>query len=516
MPKLARLFPLFALLHLSCSGTPKAAPPEDLTFPKGFLFGTAIAGFQVDMGCPFTKGGCLDPNSDWYDWVTLPALVADKGLYLSGEPVTDGPGFWETYPQDLDRAAHELGSNALRLSIEWSRIFPQSTVGIEDPTALKKAANADSIAYYHALFAAMKARGLQPLVTLNHYTLPSWIHDASGCHFDLDHCTARGWLDHDKILHEIAKYAGFCAREFGGEVDLWATLNEPFTAVVVAGYVFPTAARTNPPGVMLKSVEAKAATMTMIEAHARMYDAIQLNDTVDADGDGKAARVGLVYNLQAVTPDNPDDAGDVQGAKNLDYLMNQLFLNGAINGDLDANFDGNTIHRDDLTHRMDFLGINYYARVVVQGGPASLFPKLSPLLTIQITALTQGGDYNYPRGIYEQIKSASRYHVPMMITETGFDDPMDSGKAPAWLVETLTWTKRAMAEGAPVEGYFWWTLMDNYEWNHGMSFHLGMYAVDGKDPQKSRKARMTVGVYDQIATANGISASLAAQYPAPK
>src|SRR5581483_360536 len=144
--------------------------------------------------------------------------------------------------------------------------------------AIKAAASSDALAFYHGVFSAMKARGLTPLVTLNHYTLPSWIHDAYGCHVDLDKCTKRGWLDHDTILHEIAKYAGFAAREFGGEVDLWATLNEPFTAVVVAGFLLPSESRTNPPGVMLRIPEAKAAAVAMIEAHARMYDAVKAND----------------------------------------------------------------------------------------------------------------------------------------------------------------------------------------------------------------------------------------------
>src|SRR5512140_1773888 len=96
---------------LACSKSP--APPENLDFPKGFLFGAAIAGFQADMGCPSAKAGCIDSGSDWYTWVTRPELIADSSTHLLGGPVTDGPGFYELYPQDLDRVKNELHHGAL-------------------------------------------------------------------------------------------------------------------------------------------------------------------------------------------------------------------------------------------------------------------------------------------------------------------------------------------------------------------------------------------------------------------
>jgi len=505
---LAVLFPIAA-----CSTTP-APTPEKLDLPKGFLYGTAIAGFQVDMGCPSAMASCIDANSDWYTWVTKPELIADPSAHVTGEPITNGPGFYELYPQDLDRVKNELQNNALRLSIEWSRIFPTSTEGIEDATALKAAASTDGLAFYHAVFAAMKARGLVPLVTLNHYSLPTWIHDAYGCHVNLDTCTARGWLDHDKILHEIAKYAGFVAKEFGGEVDLWATLNEPLTAVAIAGYLIPSATRSNPPGVSFRIAETKAAALNMMEAHARMYDAVKANDTVSAGG-GPAARVGCVYNMEAVAPKDPTEPVDVEGAKNLSYLLNEVFLNATIKGDVDTNLDGKTTHRDDMAGRMDFLGINYYARLIAAGA-ASPFPALSPLLNVSIASLTNQ-DYDYPKGIYEVITLAKKnWNLPMFVTETGYEDASDSGVGAGWFVRTLTWTKRAIEEGANVQGYFWWSLMDNYEWNHGMTFHMGMYAVDPKDPQKARHARKGVGMYGRIATAGSIPRDLVDLYPSPR
>lgn len=500
MPR--RLLPLsLLLLAAACSGS------GDLKFPAGFLFGTAIAGFQAEMGCPTLPAAqCEDRHSDWYAFVTTPELVADPSLAISGDPPSSGPGFFELYPQDLDRAKNELRSNALRTSIEWSRVFPESTVGVEGYDALKARASAPALAWYHALFAAMKARGLTPFVTLNHYTLPDWIHDAPGCHKDLAHCTRRGWLDGDVTVREIAKYAGFVAKEFGGEVDLWATLNEPFTAVVVAGYLLPGAERSNPPGVSIKWAEAKAATRNLIEAHNRMADAVRANDKVDADGDGRPARVGLVYNLQAVAAKNPQRVEDQQAARNLSYLMNELFLDGALNGDLDPKLDGVREHHEELAGRTDFVGINYYDRVTCEGLAKPLFPADAPLMTFNPFTLQLD---NVADGISEVFTLAKSYNVPLFVTETGLLDATDTGAAARWIAETLTRTRRALDAGVRLEGWFYWTLMDNYEWNHGMSMRLGLYAVDKADPAKARVPRAkAVEAFRRIAGAGAVPEDL--------
>jgi len=504
-----------AVILLTACGGPAPEPvSEDLTFPKGFRFGSAIAGFQAEMGCPtIAKSECEFP-SDWSDYVTRPELVNQKGLYLSGDPLSSGPGFYELYKTDIGLLANELHNNSLRLSIEWGRLFPKATDGIEGYEDLKKAADPKALAFYHNVFGELKKRGIKPLATVIHYVLPAWIHDAYGCHVNFAGCKARGWLDHDRILRESAKYAGFLGREFGAEVDDWATENEPFTAVIIAGYLFQTEQRTHPPAVVLEMEAARSVLVAEIEGHARMYDALKAADTIDADGDGTAARVGTVYNVQAVAPTDPTSELDVQGAKNFDYLINRVFLNATVKGDLDANLDGHPIHRADLAGRMDFLGINYYARNIVPGSTKSFLPQLSPLMTFNV--LTMEYDWNYPRGLYEVLASVKDYGVPLMVTETGVEDSADSGAAAAWVVQTLTWVKRAIADGIPVEGYYYWTLMDNYEWNHGMNVKMGLYAVDPKDSSKTRRPRSAVPTYGRIAAASAIPDDLAQRYPVAK
>ncbi|MFO0596150.1 MAG: family 1 glycosylhydrolase [Myxococcaceae bacterium] len=481
------------------------------SFPEKFLYGAATAGFQIDPGCP--TSACADTKSDWYQWVTSPNELQDLKDFITFEPLDHAPGFWELYEQDFDRAKKDLGLNALRVSIEWSRIFPNPTDGLEGD-ALAAAADAQNVAAYHAQFAALKARGLKPLVTLHHYTLPLWIHDGVACHKDLAGCVNRGWLDEARITREIAKYAGFVAKEFGGEIDLWATENEPF-AVVLPGFLLPSKDRVNPPGLQLKFAEGKAAMVAMIKAHARMYDAVKANDTVDADGDGTAASVGLVYSMTPTKGKDPASKVDTRAAENVFYLYNTAFLDGVAKGLLDADLSGepDTAEPDPtLANRMDWIGINYYTRITVKGSGSASFPTLSPLTTFDPFSLELWEDY--PKGLYEmELQVKNRYGLPSYVTETGTDAAPGDQLVESWLVRHLEWTKRAIKDGADVRGFFVWSLMDNYEWNHGMDMKFGLYAV-ANDAQKTRTARSAVKTYAAIIKAQDISAELLKKFPA--
>ncbi len=493
---------------LACSCGPQA-------FPNDFRFGASIAGFQVDPGCPtLSPEKCEDRRSDWYQWVNAKTELDDLKNLITFEPVADGPGHWELYEKDFDLAKKELGLNALRTSIEWSRVFPSSTEGLEGD-ALAAAANPDALATYHAMFKALKARGLKPLVTLHHYTLPVWLHDGVACHKDLAGCTNRGWLDPVRLKKELAKYGAFVAKEFGGEVDDWATLNEPF-AVVLPGFLFPSKDRVNPPGVSFRYAEAKQAMLAMIEAHALLYDAVKANDVTDADGDGVKANVGLVYALPAARGVDPNSKADKRAADNVFYLYNTAFLDAVINGVVDADLDGKPDSADpraDLKGRMDYLGVNYYSRIVVKGTADPSFPTLSPLTHFDPLTLVPFTDE--PQGLYDVLMWAKdRYHLPMIITETGANDPADDGTGVSWFIRYLTETKRAIRDGADVRGFFTWSLMDNYEWNQGMAMRFGIYAVSA-DAAKTRTPRQIAKAWKDVTTARDVPESWAKKYPVP-
>ena len=484
------------------------------SLPPGFQLGTAIAGFQVDMGCPtLAAAACEDRRSDWYQWITTKRILDNPLLHASRQPPSAAPGFYERYEDDLERAASELHGDATRLSIEWSRVFPEPTFGVTGFDALHAAASAQGLAYYHRIFAAMRARGLRPLVTVNHYTLPVWIHDGNACNQDLEHCKAKGWSDPATIVPEIAKYAGFVAREFGGEVDQWATLNEPFSAVVLAGYVFPSADRVNPPGLYLHAAAAKRAARAMIEAHARMYDAIKAEDRVDADGDGAAASVGLVYAISPIAP-LTGNARDARAAEDMRYLFNDMFLGGVARGLLDEDWSGHPVYREDLANRLDYLGVNYYFRLHAQANvlPVPGARLITPLLTFNPLGVAPDAD---PTGLYDAVKDAAKYGVPLIVTETGADQAKDAQAGARWIVRSLASLQRAMAEGVDVRGYFVWTLTDNYEWNHGMDLKFGLYAVDPRDPAKARVPRDSARVLGEIGAARAIPDAIMQTFGGP-
>jgi beta-galactosidase len=497
------------LLIAACNRVAPAppAPPADLRFPEGFLFGTATAGFQIEMGCPTLPAGeCNDPNSDWFQWVSDPELIAEAGNFLSGEPITNSPGSFELFAEDSRLAAEFLGANAQRMGVEWSRLFPVEPVGAATVDELAAFADAGAVAHYHAVFQDLRQKGLSPLITLNHYTLPLWLHDGKACHRDIAGCTRRGWLDRDRILAEIALYAGFVGREFGGEIDRWATLNEP-TAVILSGYMIPGEDRTNPPGVSNPAL-AKQVLVTMIEAHARMYDAVHAEDLADADGDGVAAEVGLVHNLADMLPSNPNSEADVLGAEHADYIFNRVFLNGTILGQLDPDLDGvPDAPRADLAGRMDYLGVNYYTQGIITGLGGPLIPDI-PLFDF----IPEIPFDNFPQGLYDVMMLASEYGRPIIITENGTTDVEGDRAGPEFFVPHLEALLAAIRDGADVRGYLYWSLLDNYEWNHGTSFRFGLFAVDPQDPLKRRTPKRGAAVFREIARFGGLPSSVRAEF----
>ncbi len=494
------------------------------TFPKGFVFGTAIAGFQVDMGCPtLAAETCEDRGSDWYQWVTTKRILDNPLLFMSKDPPASGPGFYELFEKDLDLAAgkgpSQLGTRALRLSIEWSRIFPKPTWNVSSHESLKAIASKEGIDFYHRLFAAMKKRGLEPFVTVSHYSLPLWIHDGNACNQDFDACVAAGkggWGDPNRgrIVNEITKYAAFLAKEYGGEVDRWATLNEPFSAVVVAGYIASSPMRSNPPGLSgpwMRVDAAKTAAAAMIEAHARMYDTIKAFDKVDANGDGKAAEVGIVYPYSEILPATDSEA-DKKQAENARYFFEDMFMDGVAEGRLDENWDkgpGNAPVRPELANRLDYVGVNYYFRFKARPSNQMIgnvqASVLSPYLTFDMTAPFE----TMPQGIHGALLRAKRYQKPLYVTETGTTQD-DEPRGAAWMVQTLAGVRRAIQDGADVRGYFAWSLMDNYEWNHGMGMKFGMYQVH--PTTKARALRDAGEAYREIAITHDITPALEQKY----
>ncbi len=459
---------LVLLVLAGCAGSGESAPVG--VFPADFRWGAATAGFQVDMGCPtWSPEDCEDRASDWYQWVTDPEIVADGALHVTGEPVSNGPGMWETFEADVDRMAAD-GMTAYRMSIEWSRLFPVDPgADATDPAALAAHVDAAALARYGEQLDALRAAGIEPVITLNHYTLPLWVHDGVACHADLATCPARGWVD-AAIIDQIAAYSAFCATAFGDRVDTWATLNEPL-ATVLSGYVVPGPDRSAPPGLGF-APEAVDVWLHQIEGHAAMASAVRAADQQDADGDGVSAAVGIVLNMVAIEPGDPEDPVDLQAAEDMDYLYHRVFLDALTAGAWDPNLDGVVDEtRTDLAGSLDWLGINYYNRVTVTGIPLRLLDEV-PLSTFYPDVTWDP----YTPGLSRVLLQAAAYDLPLWVTENG--TPFVEEQGVEILDGHLAALQGAMLAGADVRGYLYWSYVDNYEWNHGFDLLFGLYALD--------------------------------------
>ena len=499
------------------------------SFPQDFLWGTAIAGFQTEMGGSPDHD---DAGSDWWAWTHDAANIAAHRV--SGDLPENGPAFYDLYKQDLKMAARRLHSNTIRLSIEWSRIFPTSTAGIDTSTdlfGLDAVADQVEVAHYRAVLEQCRRQGLVPFVTLSHFSLPAWVHDPiatrdalAGSNPLLPPPTVAapsGWLDAG-IVTEFAKFAAYVGWQYGDLVDLWAPLNEPLV-VGVNGFV-------NVPGIIAGNFPPGAFSFTGVlgvilheaEAHAAAYDALKLWDTEDADGDGTPAQVGLVHNMVAFHPKTPGT--DDTAAAHADYLFNRLYLNATILGDADANANG-TIdpgeHRPELAGRADFVGVNYYLRAVAQrslplAGPVIPLLDFLPTLSYQTpqspsappcpSECTEFGWEIYPQGLREVLTIAGSYGLPVYITENGIADG-DDDQRPKYLVQHLAVLAQAIADGvADVRGYYHWSLVDNFEWSSGYYPKFGLF---GFDPvTKKRLRRATGGYFARIARKSAIPKSL--------
>jgi len=489
-----RMF-LVAWMLASCKSA-DPVPDDGRSFPAGFLWGSATAGFQVDMGCPtWTAEDCNDTASDWYQWVTDPDIIADAGLYVTGEPVENGPGMWETLETDADLMQAD-NHNAYRMSVEWSRLFPDSAA--EDATTVAElTAHADThaVARYHEMFAALRGRGIEPVVTMNHYSLPLWVHDGVACHADVWACEASGWIDGPRITRLIGLYAGFLGQEFGGDVDTWLTLNEPF-ATTLSGYFAPGEDRSAPPGVSFEEEATVAVMLNQIEGHAAMYDAVYETDAVDADGDGEPLKVGIVMNMTDIVPADPTNDLDILGAEHLDYLYHGVYLDALTSGAWDPDLDGVADEtRADLAGRLDLIGINYYNEVSVIGLPLSIVGAI-PIMDFYPEFSWEP----HPEGLGNVATRASTYGLPILITENGTPYVDDQGVEV--LEGHLEGLYEAIQDGADVDGYLYWSFIDNYEWNHGFDLRFGLYELD--PDTKERVPRDVRGALADYAGSNSL------------
>jgi len=474
-----------------------------------FRFGTATAAAQIE-------DGLLD--SDWQHW-SKPA--ADGGRGEGADYVGDAVLGFSRALDDVSLLT-DLGLDAYRFSVDWSRIEPR-----RDDIDL------EGIAHYRGFLERLVANDIIPMVTVHHFSSPLWAHDfLQGKCSDDDVPTDDnlcGWghpQGGDELIAEIAEFAGRLAREYGDLVDEWCSLNEPIN-YIIASY----AVGQFPPGEAL-IIENFDRLMSVyrnyVKAHVAIYDAIKANDLVDADGDGVAAQIGLSLNAIDWVPssDNKPSTNikDVRARDRVWYFYHHFFVDSLVQGTFDTDLDSlPDEEHPEWQGKIDWLGVQYYSRNGVTGAPA-LMPGVDATLCVgQIdlgsclppkdpTHWIDSMHYEYhEEGVYNVLTDiGARYpDLPLVMTESGIAS--NNGRRRAeHIVRTLEQTVRAMNQGVDVRGYYHWSLMDNFEWSEGYLPRFGLYEVD----RATFERRPTEGalVYRDIIRARGLSAKVRDAY----
>lgn len=430
------------------------------TFPTDFLWGTATAAHQVEGD---------NTNNDWYAWEQAGGrhIFEDQ---MSGKACKWWAGYAE---KDIKRMA-DLNTNAHRLSIEWSRIEPEP--GKWDHDAIDR---------YRDILNAMRDAKVQPMVTLHHFTNPIWVADKGG------------WLN-PEIVTLFQRFVQKAVGELADLCNVWCTINEPSVYAAKGFYD-----GSWPPGKTDLSAYFQV-TYHMALAHAAAYRTIH-----DLSAQ---AQVGMAHHMvywQPLSPGNPLDR-TVTGV--LDGMFNDLYLNTLQTGQWRP-LIGKKAEIPEAKGTLDWIGLNYYHR----------WDAAFSLRALKALGITYGarpgapkgpktwGEF-YPDGLLELIKRLNRqFRLPIYITENGVPDETDAIR-PGFLLEHLRQVWKAVMHSIPVKGYYFWSLVDNFEWAEGFDprYRFGLYEVDFKT--QKRTLRNSGKLYKEIAKTHTIRSEMARKY----
>lgn len=423
-------------------------PKTAIHFPAGFLWGTATASHQVEGG---------NTNNNWYQWETMGGKI--KEGHTSGLACNWWGGKWK---DDLDRAA-ETYQNSHRLSIEWSRVQPSPDCWDED-----------ALEYYRQIIRGMRERKLEPMVTLHHFTDPIWVGEMGG------------W-ETDAILPYFERYVKKVVEALKDYVTLWVTINEP-NVYIWGGYMgggFPPGKNNMNLGLQVMAV--------MLRGHAAAYRAIH---TIQPE-----ARVGFALNYRDLQPARLGFPPDGWMAGLQSKIYNETFVGALKTGKLDAVFKKISI--PEAAGTQDFLGINYYTCDLVKFDLTAEKDMFGRRSTPPGAEMSETGFIaSVPKGIFRALHWGKQFGVPMIVTENGVEDS-DDHMRPQYLVEHLEQVWRAANYNYRVEGYFHWSLVDNFEWERGWTQRFGLWGLD-RDTQ-ARIRRPSVDLYAAICKENGLS-----------
>ncbi len=423
-------------------------------FPADFLWGVATSSHQVEGD---------NTNNDWWAWEQEPGHIQDG--QVSGRACD----WWANAEADFERAA-ALGLNTLRLSIEWSRVEPRP--GVFDEHALAR---------YAQMLHGLRERGMEPLVTLHHFTNPRWLAEQGG------------WAA-PTTVGLFARYVRKVVESLGRFCNFWCTVNEP-NVYAVSGYLngeFPPGERD--------ARLAMRVLRNLLAGHAAAYREIHARQP--------NARVGLAHNLRIFDPANPRSPLDRRVTRWVDRAYNQALVTALTKGVWMWPLGFGLAWK--LRRSLDWIGLNYYTRDLVafdRRSPQTLFSRRTHAEGAEL--LDGGYGEFYPQGIFRALQRLSRLGLPIYITENGIPDA-DDDQRPRYLLTHLHQVWHAIQFAYPVMGYYHWTLVDNFEWARGWTLRFGLIGLD--PATQARQPRRSASLYADIIRSNAITPPIIETY----
>jgi beta-glucosidase len=415
----------------------------------GLLLGVATAATQIEGG---------DVASSWTDWAARPGTIQD------GSSPVRATDHWRLWREDTELMA-SLGVQVYRMGLEWARLEPSP--GGFDAAAFE---------HYRYELNLLRDKGIRPLLTLHHFNSPRWFEDQGG------------WLAPDAV-GVFLRFVGTVVDELGDLVDEFVTVNEP-NVLVTGAYVFGEF----PPG--HRSLrEAMRVYAALAEAHIRAYALIHVRKP------GLATKVGVAHHLRPFRPGNPRNPVHRVLTPTMRHLFQGAITRAMTTGEFSA-----PLRRPRGLRRgryADFFGLNYYSRTTVtrfdDGTPAG-----APVNDL--------GWEVYAAGLAETATWAWReFGLPVWVTENGACDNTDAFRA-RYLHEHLAVVGGLRAQGVPVERYYHWCFVDNWEWNDGEVPRFGLVALDYET--QARTVKESGRFFAEIAREGGVTREMYAKYVA--
>lgn len=463
----------------------QARPP--LQFPPDFVWGVATAAHQVEARAP-------------NDWTAFEERALREGLTQRAPGSIHNLHTWPAHVLDkkTDHVARmkddvalmaSLGVKAYRFSVEWARLFP---------TAAHTTADENALRFYVELVATLKAAGIQPVVTLFHFTTPQWLWEERD---------GRRGLERADAVQHFERFVSSVAAALGGDVTLWCTLNEPMV-YAYQGYlqgIFPPLEKRGDP---------KAVAPVVLQL-ARMHAAAWAILKADASRRGVVNQVGLTQHTRLFVPDRNLHPLDRITAMAVSQVFMWDFLDALETGVMNFTTTGLSRAVDGLKGTQDYVGLNYYGR---------FYLRSDVLRPGQYTVLehdpsdTRVNDLGWaldPAGFRSTLRTAwQRYKKPIYVLEAGTADAQDDDRLRQWFLVTHAqelWNARTV-DNVDVRGMFVWSLMDNFEWAEGFEGRFGLYKVDYRDNFR-RVARPSARIFGELARNNAVTAAMLETFP---